>query len=171
MVLSFELSPKKLQGEKLLLTAVLLVSLFVTWRANRVWCRFDSHSEIPDHSAEKAAVERLLEDDEHLYFVKVWSVEHVLYTPLETPPEGYADKLVLIGGWSMHHPVIEELLAGYGIENPWHDLVNREDVYLIDREVDRSLRFLRRWYYPEAEAVPVEPLSTETGYQIYRITG
>ena len=171
VALSFLLDEEKLQNERTLLTAVLLLSLFVSWRANRIWCRFDSHSEIPDHSAEKAAVERLLEDDEHLYFVKVWSVEHVLYTPLETPPEGYADKLVLIGGWSMHHPVIEELLAGYGIENPWHDLVNREDVYLIDREVDRSLRFLRRWYYPEAEAELVEPLSAETGYQIYRITG
>ena len=171
MALSFFLDEEKLERDKLLLTAVLLLSLFVSWRANRVWCRFDSHNEIPDRSAGKAAVERVLADEEHFCFVKVWAIEHVLYTPLETPPEGYADKLVLIGGWSMHHPVIEELLAGHGIDNPWHDLVDREDIYLIDHEVDRTLRFLRRWYYPEAEAELVEPLSSETGWKIYRITG
>ena len=171
MALSFFLDEEKLRSERTLLTAVLLLSLFVSWRANRVWCRYDSHNEIPDRSAGKAAVERVLADEEHFCFVKVWSIEHVLYTPLETPPEGYADKLVLIGGWSMHHPVIEELLAGHGIDNPWHDLVDREDIYLIDHEVDRTLRFLRRWYYPEAEAELVEPLSSETGWKIYRITG
>ncbi len=171
MALSFLLDGEKLHRDKLLLTAVLVLSLFVSWRANRVWCRFDSHSQIPDHSAEKAAVERLLEDEEHLYFVKIWSVEHVLYSPLETPPAGYAEKLVLIGGWSMHHPAIEALLSEHGITNPWPDLVDREDIRLIDHEVDTTLRFLRRWYYPEAEAELVEPLSSETGYRIYRITG
>ena len=68
-------------------------------------------------------------------------------------------------------PVIEKLLADWGIENPWRDLVNREDIYLIDHDIDRSLAFLRRWYYPEAEAELIEPLSRETGLMVYRITG
>lgn len=169
--LSFLLDEERLAGENWTLLAVLVLSLFVTWRANRPYCLLDSHNTVEDKSFDKAAVETLLRDTEHRYFVKVWALDHNLYSPLETPPEGYADKLVMIGGWSMHHPVIEDLMAEWGVENPWHDLVNREDIYLIDHEIGRSLAFLRRWYYPEAEAELIEPLSTQTGLMIYRVTG
>ena len=171
VVLSFLMDREKLEGEHWTLLSVLALSLFVTWRANRPYCLLDSHNTVADRSFEKAAVETLLADEQHHYFVKVWAIEHNLYTPLETPPEGYAEKLVMIGGWSMHHPVIEELMARWNVENPWHDLVNRQDIYLIDHDIGRSLAFLRRWYYPEAEAELIEPLSTETGLMIYRITG
>ena len=171
VVLSFLMDREKLEGEHWTLLSVLALSLFVTWRANRPYCLLDSHNTVADRSFEKAAVETLLADEQHHYFVKVWAIEHNLYTPLETPPEGYAEKLVMIGGWSMHHPVIEERMARWNVENPWHDLVNRQDIYLIDHDIGRSLAFLRRWYYPEAEAELIEPLSTETGLMIYRITG
>ena len=169
VALSFQLDPVKLKDEKLLLTAVLLLSLFVTYRANRAYCPYDSHNTLEDKSGEKAAVARILEDTEHLYFVKVWSIDHQLYSPLETPPAGYADRLVHIGGWSMHHPVIEQLLADWQIENPYRDLADRDDLYLIDREIWRTIAYLRGSYYPHASAELVQPLSRETGYQIYRI--
>ena len=116
-------------------------------------------------------MERLLEDTEHLYFVKVWSIDHQLYSPLETPPAGYADRLVHIGGWSMHHPLIEEILDEWDLENPWRDLVGREDVWLIDHDVERSLAFLRRWYAPDAAAERIEPISSESDIKVYKITG
>ena len=170
LALSFTLDPEKLDRERLTLLAVLCLSLFVTWRANRPYCRFDSHNVIEDKSAEKAAVQRVLADTEHLYFVKVWAIDHNLYSPLETPPRGYADRLVHIGGWSMHHPVIEALLADWDIQNPWRDLLDREDVCLIDHDIDRSLAYLRRFYAPNAAAELIQPISSETGYQIYRLT-
>ena len=170
-MLCFLLDERKLDGEKLLLTVMLALSLFISWRVNRAYCRFDPHNTIEDKSFDKAAVQRLLEDEEHLYFVKLWSIDHNLYGPLETPPAGYADKLVHIGGWSMHHPSIEQLLRQRQIENPWRDLIGREDIRLIDQDVERSLRYLRRWYAPDAAAERIEPLSTETQLPIYRITG
>ena len=171
VVLGFLMDEERLKGEKLLLTAVLLLSLFVTWRTNRDWCRFDSHNRIEDKSAEKAAVERLLADDGRLYLVKIWAVDHTLYTPLETPPARYAERLLLLGGWSMGHPEIEKILDRWGLENPYRDMVNREDICLIDHDIDRTLAYLRGSYYPSAAAEAVQPLSDETGYRIYRITG
>ena len=171
VVLSFALDTEKLKAEKLLLTAVLLLSLFITWRMNRAYCWLDRHNTIEDKSSAKAAIARILEDDEHLYLTKIWSIDHQLYTPLETPPALFADKLLLIGGWSMGHPEIEAVLDRWNIENPYRDLVNREDIRLIDHEVDRTLAYLRGAYYPEAKAEAVEPLSEETGLMIYRITG
>ena len=170
-VLSFELDKDKLKAEKLLLTAVLLLSLFITWRMNRAYCYLDRHNTIEDKSSDKAAIARILEDDAHLYLTKIWAIDHQLYTPLETPPAGFADKLVLIGGWSMGHPEIEAILDRWGIENPYRDLVNREDVRLIDHDIDRTLAYLRGAYFPDAQAETVEPLSGETGLMIYRITG
>ena len=170
-VLSLLLDERRLADEKLLLAAVLLLSLFVTWRTNRVYCRFDSHNTIEDKRGEKAAVERLLTDDDRLYLVKVWAIDHQLYTPLETPPARYAEKLLLLGGWSMGHPEIKAILDRWGIENPYRDMVNREDVYLIDHDIDRTLAYLRQSYYPDAAAERIEPLSGETGLAIYRITG
>ena len=171
VVLSFELDEARLEAEKLLLTAVLLLSLFITWRMNRAYCFLDRHNTIEDKSAEKAAIARILEDDEHLYLTKIWAVDHQLYTPLETPPAGYFDRLMLIGGWSMGHPEIEAILKQWDIENPYRDLVNRDDILLIDNDIDRTLAFLRAAYYPDAEAELMEPLSCATGLMIYRIEG
>lgn len=170
VVLSFALDTEKLKAEKLLLTAVLLLSLFITWRMNRAYCWLDRHNTIEDKSSEKAAIARILEDDEHLYLTKIWAIDHQLYTPLETPPALFADKLLLIGGWSMGHPEIEAVLDRWDIENPYRDLVNREDVRLIDHEIDRTLAYLRGAYYPDAKAELIEPLSAETGLMIYRVT-
>ena len=171
VVLSFELDAEKLKAEKLLLAAVLLLSLFITWRMNRAYCFLDRHNTIEDKSAEKAAIERILEDDEHLYLTKIWAVDHQLYTPLETPPVGYFDRIMLIGGWSMGHPEIEAILKEWNIGNPYRDLVNRDDILLVDNDIDRTLAFLRMAYYPEARAELVEPLSEETGLEIYHIKG
>ena len=171
VVLSLQMDAEKLRDEKLLLTAALALSLFITWRANRAYCYYDSHNRIEDKSAEKAAIARILEDDEHLYLVKIWALDHTLYTPLETPPAGYADKLVLIGGWSMGHPEIERVLSDWDIENPYHDMVNCGNVCLIDHDIRRTIAYLRYAYYPKASAELVQPLSEETGMKIYRIKG
>lgn len=170
VVLSFLLDGERLRQEKLLLTALLCLSLFVTYRGSRACCLLDSHNSIEDKSAEKAAVETLLQDTEHLYFVKVFSIDHQLYTPLETPPAGYADRLVHIGGWSMHHPAIERILREWKVENPYRDLADREDLRLIDGDISRTIAYLRTAYYPKASAELVEPLSRETGFRIYEIS-
>lgn len=169
--LTFLMEPKKLDNEKLLLTGLLCLSLFISYRSSRSTLIMDEHNTIEDKSASKAAIERLLEDEEHLYFVKVWSIDHEMYSPLECAPAGYADKLVHIGGWSMHHPVIEDILAKYDIENPYKDIVNHPDCYIIDEDIERTLAYISKYYYPDAEAELIEPLSRETDLKIYKITG
>jgi len=171
VALSFLMEPERLKNEKLLLTAVLCLSLFISYRASRSTLIFDEHNSIEDKSASKAAIERILEDEEHLYFVKVWSIDHEMYGPLETVPAGYADKLIHIGGWSMHHPVIVDILDSYGIENPYKDIVNHPDCYIIDNDIERTIAYISKYYYPSAEAELIEPLSSQTDLKIYKITG
>ena len=171
VALSFMLDGEKLKDEKLLLTAVLCLSLFVSYRSSRSTLILDEHNTIEDKSAAKAAIERILEDEEHLYFVKVWSIDHEMYGPLECAPAGYADKLVHIGGWSMHHPVIVDILDSYEIDNPYKDIVNHPDCYIIDEDIERTVAYISKYYYPNAKAELIEPLSSETNLKIYKITG
>lgn len=171
LVISWMLDGERLRSESLLLLAVVLASLFISYRACRGVCLYDSHNTIEDKSSDKAAVDTILQDEEHLYFVTTWSIDHELYGPLETAPGGYADRIVQLGGWSMHHPVIEELLESYGIENPYRDIIGSDSIYLIDNNIEQTMRHINRYYDPDAVAVLIEPLSTETNLKIYSIKG
>jgi hypothetical protein len=55
------------------------------------------------------------------------------------------------------------------VENPYRDCVGNSGVYLIEDNVDLTLQYIHEHYDPEAAAELVEPLSMETGLDIYRI--
>ena len=62
-------------------------------------------------------------------------------------------------------------MADYGVVNPYRDIVNKDNVYIIDDDIDLTISFINEYYDPDASAELVEPLSRETGLEIYRITG
>lgn len=163
------LDTERLKGEKLLCAVVIAAVLFVGYRSARSVCRFDSHNTIEDKSDEKAAVETILDDEEHLYFVKYLSIDHELYAPFELPPQGYADKIVFIGGWSCRHPEIVRVLDAWGITNPYRDIIGSESIRIIDNDIETTMAYINKYYAPSAAAERVEPLSTQTGLNIYRI--
>lgn len=169
LTMSFLMDDRKLMEDKLFCALLIALALAVGLYTNRNVCKFSDQYDVEDKSAKKAAMEQLLADEEHLYLCKVWSIDHELYTPLETAPAGFADKIVLLGGWSLYHPSIEHVLEAYDIQNPYPDMIGNAQVRLIDNDVERTLAYLRKYYDPDAQAEPVEPLSTETGLKVYRI--
>lgn len=171
MALTFLMDKAKFGNEKLFCVGVIALALLIGAYSNKNICLLSDQYDVEDKSSKKAAIEQLLEDEEHLYLCKVWSIDHELYTPLETAPAGFADKIVLLGGWSLYHPSIEHILEQYDIENPYPDMIDNEQVYLIDKDIERTLAYLKKYYDPQAEAELIEPLSRETGLQIYRILG
>lgn len=171
LTMSFLMDETKFGRERLICALFIGLALAVGLYSNKNVCRFSDQYAVEDKSGKKAAMEQILADEEHLYLCKVWSIDHELYTPLETAPAGFADKIVLLGGWSLYHPSIEHVLETYDIENPYPDMIDNEQVLLIDSDVERTLAYLQRYYDPDAWAEPVEPLSTETGLKIYRVLG
>lgn len=168
---SFLMDEKKLDQDGFLCALLLLFSLFLGSRAFTERCLLSDSYAIEDKSGKKAAVEQLLADDEHLYLCKMWTIDETIYGPMETAPAGYGDKIVMLGGWSVNHPSISHVLAAYGIENPYRDMIGNEKVLLIDKNVEQTIAYLQKYYDPNARAEPVEPLSSETGLSIYRIYG
>ncbi len=169
LTMSFLMDDRKLMEDKLFCALLIALALAAGLYTNRNVCKCSDQYDVEDKSAKKAAIEQILADEEHLYLCKVWSIDHELYTPLETAPAGFADKIVLLGGWSLYHPSIEHVLEAYDIQNPYPDMIGNARVRLIDNDVERTLAYLREYYDPDAQAEPVEPLSTETGLKVYRI--
>ena len=169
LAMSFLMDDRKLMEDKLFCALLIALALAVGLYTNRNVCKCSDQYDVEDKSAKKAAIEQILADEEHLYLCKVWSIDHELYTPLETAPAGFADRIVLLGGWSLYHPSIEHVLEAYDIQNPYPDMIGNARVRLIDNDVERTLAYLREYYDPDAQAEPVEPLSTETGLKVYRI--
>ena len=164
--LSYMIKPEKLQREKTLAAALLLLALGTSYYLTRDVYRSNAQYFSPES---RAAVERLMEDTEHLYLAKVDAVDDRVYSPLEPAAAGYWDRILYLGGWTMNHPAIMNTMAQYGVENPYRDAVDNNRVYIIDNDIELTLSHIRTYYAPDAAAELVEPLSSETGLSIYRI--
>lgn len=169
LVMSFMMDGEKLKRDVLLCCILAALAAFTGLYMNKNVCLYSGQYAVEDKSSQKAAVELLLEDEEHLYLCKVWSIDHEIYGPLETAPAGFADKIVLLGGWSLYHPSIEHVLEKWGIENPYPDMIDDPQVLLIDKDIERTVEYLQKYYEPSARAEKLEQLSADTGLEIYRI--
>ena len=162
------LSPEKAGRERLFSALLILLCLGWGYRQNRDYCYFYPENILGDDSAQKAAMETLLAD-EHLFLTGIGGVNHTLYSPLETVPAGYSDKIILLGDWCVMHPNIAATMAQYGIVNPYEDVVGSDRAYLVVDDIEVTMAYINKNYAPAARAELVEPLSSETGLCIYRV--
>ena len=162
------LSPEKAKSERLFSALLILLCLGLGYRQNRDYCYFYPENILGDDSAQKAAMEKLIADD-HLFLTGIGGVNHTLYSPLETVPAGYSDKIILLGDWCVMHPNIAATMAQYGIVNPYEDVIGSDRAYLVVDDIDVTMAYINKNYDPNARAELVEPLSTETGLPIYRV--
>lgn len=163
---AWTIRPERMQKEKFLSALVLCAAVFASFWLNRGSFRSAPR---PDLSAEREAVNMLINDEEHVYLAKLDTVNDTLYPPFTPAPAGYWDKIILLGGWDCNHPALMDTLARYGIENPYRDLVGNEHAYIIEDNIDLTLAHIHEFYDADATAELVEPLSHDTGLAIYRI--
>ncbi len=169
--LAFLIDEEKLNGENLLCLALAALAVFIGYRSCRNVCIYDSHNTIDYKLSERQAMEKIGSDRDHLYFYTYLSIDDLLYTPTETVPNGSGENLVFLGNWNCRHPQIKRVLDSWGIDNPYADMIDNDSVYLIDRDIDLTMKFIHTYRDKDARAELVEPLSTQTGLKIYRILG
>lgn len=162
------INPERMHGEKFFCTLLLCCAVFLfLWQSRSLISLPQSRAGEPAPTT-SSRVERLLADG-HGFFHTLVSFDMNICTPLETVPENYAEKIFAIGGWWTGHPGMNELMAAYGVEIPYRDLVNNDSCYLIAYDIDKVMEHVRHHYFPQAQALPVEPLSSETGLRIWRL--
>ena len=75
--------------------------------------------------------------------------------------------MVFLGGWLSKSPLQTEVLHQYDIQNPYKDMVNRRDVYLIDyTNASAKEIFLQEHYDEEIYRVVVEETPVFWTYQM-----
>ena len=120
-----------------------------------------------DYSKMRAFIEELHSDQEHLYLTKMGTVSFAkAYGVFDVIPKGMADNLYPLGGWTANTPVYTEVLEKYGVTNPFRDMIGNEKVYLVDKEIDRTMDYLHTYYDADAEAEEVTQNGKTGIYQI-----
>lgn len=168
LVMLWILSAQKLQrmdGKASVVLCVLCVAagqfqMYKDWRITT--------STIPEaRVSQRAVLETIGTDKEHTYLAKSGMLsEIVCYGPFDRMPENLLDNVCWFGGWECRTPGYTEAMKAHGITNPYRDVINNDSVYLVDDNIDLTLKYIREYYDPNAQAVFVKTIGNVDVYQI-----
>lgn len=92
-------------------------------------------------------------DKNYLYLTKLGTVStFTAYGPFDAVPYGLTTNICKLGGWEYGAATNDQILAQYGVENPYRDMIDHPQVLVVDDKVNTTLDYLRSHYNPEAEA-------------------
>ena len=112
-------------------------------------------------------IRQAAEDDGHLYIGKLGSLSVFnAYAPFDRMLPGAQSHLIYLGGWGAYTSAWWETAKAWNVTNPYRDLIGREDIYLLDDDIELTLAYLRSCYDSEAEAVEK---GSAGKYKIYSI--
>ena len=125
-------------------------------------------SSIPEaRVSQRAVLETIGTDKEHVYLAKSGMLsEIVCYGPFDRMPENLLDNVYWFGGWECRTPGYTRAMEVHGIINPYRDVVNNENIYLVDDNIDLTIKYIRQYYAENAEAVFVKTIGNVDVYQI-----
>ena len=76
--------------------------------------------------------------------------------------------VIIDGGNSDFHDTerrVKEMEA-HGITNPYRDVINNDSIYLVDDNIDLTLKYIRQYYDSSAQAVFIKTIGNVDVYQI-----
>ena len=125
-------------------------------------------SSIPEaRVSQRAVLETIGTDKEHTYLAKSGMLsEIVCYGPFDRMPENLLDNVYWFGGWECRTPGYTRAMEAHGIINPYRDVVNNENIYLVDDNIDLTLKYIRQYYAENAQVVFVKTIGNVDVYQI-----
>lgn len=108
------------------------------------------------------------EDKDKLYLQNTGSIlNDRAYSMWEVVPEGLSENRVSLGNWLTGSPLTLSILQKFGVENPFHDVINHSDVYLIDNYgIDTELSYIQRHYEENAKGALVKNIN---GFSVYKV--
>lgn len=113
--------------------------------------------------------ELIYSDQESMYFHTRKASTTNIPISFEMYPVGYQQNYSALGGWTTYSVPYMEKLERFEITNPFRDMVDNPNVFLVSgSDVESRVDYIRRHYSPNAEAQCVKV--TEDKVNIYRIT-
>ena len=113
-------------------------------------------------------LEVLHSDPDHFYFRKegILSYENCA-DPWKKDIGSVAYNTAFIGLEDIAPEDRERLREEYQVTDPWKDMIGNDKVYLIDDDIDQTLRYLRKNYSKKVKAAEAGKLDDRTVYRIW----
>ncbi len=129
--------------------------------------RSNQEEKVQTFARRKEIVQAIHDDPDHLYLTKAYTITLAkAYNVWDVIPYGILENQYALGGWGTGMPANNAILERYDIGNPFPDMIDNETVYLMDEDIELTTAYLRKWYDPDAEAIPVKKMGP---YEVYQI--
>ncbi len=123
----------------------------------------------PEKSEKVPLYELIYSDPDSMYFRTMSTQTPTIPTSFEMYPVGYQQNYSALGGWAAYSVPYMEKLERFNITNPFRDMVDNPDVFLIAKNsVELRVQYIITHYNENAVARLVK--ITEDDYPIYRVT-
>jgi hypothetical protein len=117
----------------------------------------------------KQMFEEIESDPEHMYLSTPHGLSYCLaYQPFDEVPFDACENMFYLGGWTSFTPSDLENLKKFDISNPFEDIVDNPNVYIVDdpASIDVTVEYIRKHYNKDATAVFKEDLYGRSVYSI-----
>ena len=135
------------------------------WSVN--WRSSAAEKEAKRKETEQLTIQ-LSQDQDHLYLLRMGGLEFAdAFGPLDLVPVGVYSNTAPLGGWGAGSPSYKAVLNRFGVVNPFRDVINHPEVYLIDNQIEQTMEYIHSHYDPHAIATRAGEIGK---YPYYTVT-
>lgn len=140
------------------------VLLQYAWSDSYRWNQDGKDISIADN---RMVAEEIAQDKEHLYLNKAVGFSYSdAYDVFDRIPQGVSENVFTLGGWTCGMPANREKLEKFGISNVYEDSIGNDNVYIIDKDINTTIKYINDYYNSDARAEYVRNIGS---YPIYRL--
>ena len=115
----------------------------------------------------RSLLQEVVTDPEHLYVCKVGTLTDTnSFGVFSRAWPGELSRILWLGGWDIYTAGYLDIMNRYGITNPYRDLADRDDILLVDGQIDKTLLYLNKHYGGGIKAQWIRDIG---GFGIYHI--
>lgn len=144
--------------------SIIILALFIIY--NKQYLSIYNQKDIDFEKNNKEVINMFNNDSEHIYICKVSSYPNEYDILFDTTINHNNANITSFGECDTCSPLKNSILNKYDIINPYKDIVNNNKAFVVDNDIDSTIKYIRKNYANNAEYVYI---NTYNGYNVYRI--
>ena len=120
-----------------------------------------------DLRLKRSLLQEVVTDREHLYICKVGTLTDTnSFGVFSNAWPGELGQILWLGGWDIYTAAYLDIMDRYDISNPYRDMIDREDILLVDGQIDKTLLYLNKHY---GEGIKADWIKDIYGFGVYHV--
>jgi hypothetical protein len=161
-----EKSKISIQGSLIACICLLIVLQKNWYSTERITLKYfndEYDTSVPDAQQMTNIINEIEEDTEHIYFAKVGAFP---FMSIQYMSDGLLDRVIWLGNYTVNTKLYLDTMASHGITNSYQYMLENDDVYLIDNNIDLTMEYIHDYYDKDATYQMVKQVGS---YCIYKI--